>query len=279
MTVILGIDAAWTLTQPSGVALVAESQDAWRVLRVAPSYEAFLTSAETGAVDWAARRFRGSRPRVADLLAAARAIAGSAVDLITLDMPVSRVAFSGRRAADAAVSRAFGAHGCSTHSPTAQRPGSLSADLMEVLHEAGYPLATTCEVCGTLERTLEVYPHPALLRLLDRDYRLPYKVGKSRRYWPDTDVLTRIALLLDQFKDIDHTLTSVFGDTGLEIPEADEVRTLTALKRYEDAIDALICGWVGARYTDRSATAYGDETAAIWVPDQPADRVAPIEVT
>jgi len=39
MTVVLGIDAAWTATQPSGVAVVAKDDDsgAWHTAAVAPS--------------------------------------------------------------------------------------------------------------------------------------------------------------------------------------------------------------------------------------------------
>jgi hypothetical protein len=31
-------------------------------------------------------------------------------------------------------------------------------------------------------------------------------------------------------------------------------------------IDALVCAWVGMKYLAGEAVAYGDETAAIWVP-------------
>jgi predicted RNase H-like nuclease len=40
----------------------------------------------------------------------------------------------------------------------------------------------------------------------------------------------------------------------------------SGLKRYEDALDALVCAWVGAKYLLGEAVAYGDGTAAIWVP-------------
>ena len=44
---ILGIDAAWTLTQPSGVALVAEdAAGRWRLVASAASYGRFLALAD-----------------------------------------------------------------------------------------------------------------------------------------------------------------------------------------------------------------------------------------
>lgn len=41
--------------------------------------------------------------------------------------------------------------------------------------------------------------------------------------------------------------------------------TLAELKRHEDAMDALLCAWAGARYLAGRARAHGDDTAAVWV--------------
>jgi hypothetical protein len=42
MTTVLGIDAAWTFHEPSGVALVINDAEGWRLLKLASSYQAFL---------------------------------------------------------------------------------------------------------------------------------------------------------------------------------------------------------------------------------------------
>ena len=42
---VLGIDAAWTAHNPSGVALVQRAEQGWRCLALAPSYDAFLALA------------------------------------------------------------------------------------------------------------------------------------------------------------------------------------------------------------------------------------------
>ena len=39
---VLGIDAAWTTKNPSGVALVAETSNGWELIRVAGSYSEFV---------------------------------------------------------------------------------------------------------------------------------------------------------------------------------------------------------------------------------------------
>jgi predicted RNase H-like nuclease len=114
--------------------------------------------------------------------------------------------------------------------------------------------------------TIEVFPHPALLVLLDRTYRVPYKVGKSSRYWKGATVAERIVNLMAEFDQIERGLNRVFGDTHIPLPTPGEVATLSSLKRYEDCLDALVAAWVGSNFVDGTAMAYGDENAAIWVP-------------
>lgn len=217
-------------------------------------------------MDWNGGPFRGSTPQVGNLLAAAESLAGAPVDVVALDMPVAKERFTSRRAADDAISRAFGGRGCSAHSPNDARPGRLGRELMEQLAAGGYPLATSVQQPGTLRHTIEVYPHPALLSLLGREYRVPYKVSKSRRYWPDLDRSQRTARLLGEFRAIHETLETALGCTGLELPS--QVHSLAALKRHEDVLDALVCAWVGRQYVEGNAVAYGDDSSTIWVPPE-----------
>jgi len=266
MSAILAIDAAWTERGSSGLALLASSVEGWRCVAVAPSYEAFLGLAEGIAVNWSAGDFRGTEPDATPLLKAASHLAKTGVDVVTIDMPVSTGRIVGRREADRQVSRAFGAQGCSTHTPNVSRPGRLGARLSRGFACAGYLIATATDPASTTPRLVEVYPHPALLALLHRRYRVPYKVGNSGRYWPRTTVAQRIRNLLEEFQGIKEGLTRALGPIDPGLPHIDEVRRLTSLKRYEDAIDALICGWVGVCYLQGAARAFGDQTAAIWCP-------------
>jgi predicted RNase H-like nuclease len=138
---------------------------------------------------------------------------------------------------------------------------------MEELAKAGYPLLTSSLVAAHLRPgTIEVFPHPALLVLLDRAYRVPYKVSKSSKYWKGATVAERIINLLAEFDQIERGLGRVFGDTHIPLPPASEVTTLSSLKRYEDGLDALVSAWVGSMFVGGTATAYGDASAAIWVP-------------
>lgn len=266
MTTILGIDAAWTSTEPTGVALVQRKDFGWRCLAVAPSYDAFLDAARGSAVSWSAKAFRGCEPDVPRLLEAAGTIAGEAVDLVAVDMPMATRPFSSRRECDDAISAEFGARWCSAHSPNAARPGQLGARLSTAFERSGYGLATTAPATLGDRRLIEVYPHPALLPLLRRDRRVPYKVGKSRKYWPELVVRDRVAALLVEYGAMHRELAMVFDDIGVDLSTASTIASLSGLKRYEDALDALVCAWVGVEHLENRTIALGDETAAIWCP-------------
>lgn len=265
MTTILGIDAAWTVGEPSGIALVQQLTSRWRCIAVAPSYAAFTSLVEGHAPDFS-RRAAGSAPRAASLLQAAKKLAGEPVALVTIDMPVATGPILRRRVADQEVSRKFGARWCSAHSPGLVRPGALGAELSSQFSAQGYPIATFGTPSGTAHRLVEVYPHPALLTLLKRERRVPYKVSKSSSYWKGVSVTERIARLLHEFANIRRGLAQDIDDITIDLPRAEETKTLAALKPFEDALDALVCCWVGTQYLAGAAHPLGDDSAAVWCP-------------
>lgn len=265
MATVLAIDAAWTADEPSGVALVSTTATGWRCVAVSPSYGAFIGLGAGFGVNWGGH-FTGQAPDVTGLLAAATRLVGATVDLVTVDMPIATVPIAGRRAADNEVSIRFGGLGCSTHTPNAVRPGPLGATLSTNLAARGFPIANANDLAGTPNRLVEVYPHPALLSLLHRDYRVPYKVSKARRYWPNATTERRIEFLLGEFTAIHQALSAFFGPLGVPLPQAAEIQTCRQLKKYEDALDALVCAWVGVRYLEGATIGLGDNTAAIWCP-------------
>lgn len=264
---VLGIDAAWTNRQPSGVALLRGGDGNWEAIAVAPSYESFIALADGEPVDWAARP-RGSAPDPAALVGAARVMAGCEVRLVAIDMPIAKGAFSGRRAADDEVSSRFGGRGCAAHSPTAARPGPLGARLSTDLADLGLPLATSSSEAAEGPCSVEVYPHPALLSLLGESYRVRYKVSRSTRYWPGSSVSDRIGLLVAEFGRIHHALSQRLGPLPVAWPIVNQFSTLAELKRHEDALDALVCAWVGSLVLASEAEPLGDESAAVWVPTE-----------
>lgn len=261
MTTILGIDAAWTATQPSGVALVSSAAGNWRLIFAGSSYRHLLEHAEEGLISTS--RPSGSVAEAAALLAAAGKIAGAPVDLVAVDMPLSLEPISARRVSDNLVSAAYGARHCSTHTPSAIRPGKISDDLRSGLGHCGYGLLTK-EV--GVPGLLEVYPHPALVELMRAERRLPYKHGKIRNYWPTESPASRRTKLFETWRTIVAYLDQEIPGTSdvLQLPPFGA--PLWQLKAFEDMLDAVICAWVGICVFEGTAMPFGDDTSAIWIP-------------
>jgi predicted RNase H-like nuclease len=273
MRAVLGIDAAWTLFQPSGVALAAESTTGWRLIAVASSYQRFQALADKrqqGEI-----RPAGSSPDVPALLNAASVLCGRAVDLVAIDMPLARTPIVGRRTADNAVSHAYGGRKCGTHSPSASRPGAISNNLREDLQKAGYPLRT--DGCGG-RGLIEVYPHPALLELAGAKERLPYKAAKARSYWPSLLPAQRRINLYRQWTQIVELLESEIAGVTIAFPKLEATASGGEVKAFEDSLDAVVCAWIGICALQGRAVAFGDQDSAIWIPTprlttRPIDRV------
>jgi predicted RNase H-like nuclease len=258
MRIVMGIDAAWTAKHPSGVALAVQHDGQWLLRSVAPSYEAFITSAQGAA---------NPTPQPAAvtagmLIASATALAGKAPDLVAIDMPLSHEPIKGRRAADSAISRAYGAQWCSTHTPSPDRPGPISDALLRGFAKAGYPLCTQELVLPGL---IEVYPHPALVMLAKEPRRLPYKVSKARAYWPCLTPRNRVSKIQAEWECIATVLEPYLqgiSDWLRNRPGG----SMKELKATEDMLDAIVCCVCAIRALNGAVEPFGDSQSAIWVP-------------
>lgn len=250
--VVLGIDAAWTMANPSGVAVAARTGSAWHLIASAASFEEFIGLADDGLENGPAA-----------LIAAAGRLAGRMPDLVAVDMPMMDAPILARRAADNAVNRAYASRGAGTHSPTTDRPGDVGRALEAGLSAAGYPLAT---LDIRLPCRVEIYPHPALIELLGAAYRLPYKAGNTGKYWRGLPLAERRLRLHEVWATIVAALDAVLvgSAAALQLPQLG-ARGRT-LKAFEDRLDAVVAAFVGAMALDGRARPHGDATSAVWVP-------------
>ena len=260
MSVVLGIDAAWTAGQPSGVALVRSRGRGWECLAIAPSYATFLGLARGEPVDWRARPVAGLAA-CSELHAAATSLAGAEPDVIAIDMPLSTRRITGRRAADNAITRAYVARGLGVHTATETRPGPLADAMRTGFAALGYRVATAATKPATRRVLIEAFPHAAAIVLAGASYRVPYKLARAAQYWPERTPEARRRALVANRRVLQRALAKVVRGGALRVPGAGP---LAALKRYEDALDALICAWIGIEYLGGRLRAHGDATAAVW---------------
>lgn len=259
---VLGIDAAWTSSNPSGVALAVEDNGRWRLVKASSSYDDFTSHVDPDA---------GTGDNAGVLLGAAHALTGGAVTLIAADIPLARSPIVARRYSDDQVSVAYGARHASTHTPNPDRPGKISTVMRDEFLRLGYPLATSKLTAPAL---IEVYPHPALIELTNAERRLPYKEGKIGKYWPDLSVHDRRVKLLEQWSIIVVHLEMHIAGVAAALPPPTSQAPKRTLKAFEDALDAVVCAWVGICALEGRAVPFGDENSAIWVPRaQPATWV------
>ncbi|NUO81794.1 DUF429 domain-containing protein [candidate division KSB1 bacterium] len=269
--VILGIDAAWTVHHPSGVALVElRKRGQPRLLRLGRSYEEFCRAESLQKAHWR-KRARGTSPDIAGLLRACEQSTDVPPQVVALDIPLSHRPITQRRACDNLVTSAYGSRWAGTHSPSAQRPGEISNLLAQQLCAAGYDLKTNDSLpISTAKRSfIESYPHPAIIELLHLPKRLAYKTSRMAQYWPELTPQARRLHLCRNLNTLRDALAHEIEDVKTFIPSA---RTLlqyggvAALKGMEDALDAIVCAWSGLQFWKGKAVAYGNTEAAIWLP-------------
>lgn len=263
MRSVLGLDAAWTEHNPSGVALVDETARGWKLRALAPSYIAFEGLARGEPLDGSPS---GSRPNAAALIAACHALTGEAPDIVAVDMPLSRAPVVGRRASDNMISSTYGAKGCATHSPSRDRPGAISDRFRADIEAEGYRLLTQAGETPESKGLIEVYPHPALVELTGARRRLPYKAGKTKSYWPDLPILDRKHKLLGVWAMIVAALDRRIEGVAEALIAPDLKASGVTMKAYEDRLDAIVCALVGVSALEGRARVFGDEVSAVWVP-------------
>jgi predicted RNase H-like nuclease len=261
MQAVLGIDAAWTVMKPSGVALAACGAGGWELVEAESSYQNFCARVDSAA--GVEIPLSGSLPVTSALLATCQVLSGRLPELVAIDMPLSLSPICGRRASDEAVSRAYGAYWCATHTPSASRPGQISDRLRADFEKAGYPLQT--EVIST-PGLIEVFPHPALVELASAEQRLPYKAGKVGKYWPTLGRGERRDRLYRQWNEIVSLLDSEIKGVKDKFAELPLDAWGYEPKAFEDRLDAVVCAWVAICALKGQARAFGDEESAIWIP-------------
>ncbi len=269
---ILGVDAAWSEQNPSGLALIRyESGKKPSLVTVARSYEEFLHLGQDGQIRWDISAV-GTKPEFGRILEKACSLGNQQVRVVALDLPLSRIPITKRRACDSEVSRIYGRMGAAVHSPSAKYPGPISSLVFQQLSGAGYELLPQKDQRYTGNGLfMEVYPHIAIIEMLRIDYRLPYKVQKRSSYWRNATPRERLQNLISSIERLRTKLVQEIEGVQQIIPKASGIinspeNSISRLKGVEDVLDAVVCAWMGYKQIIGESVGYGDNNGIIWGP-------------
>lgn len=255
MRYVLGVDAAWSVNHPSGVALLSYTAEGRpKLVRAGRSYEEF----QQGQIDWPSKP-GGSPPNFYELLKGC-----PPVSVIALDIPLAPFLIQGRREVDQALSKRYAKYKAAVYSPTKDCPGPLAKAIFEQISAMGYTWALEY----TDERAFfEVYPHASIIELFNYQERFPYKVSKKNKYWPNASQTERNQNILTNLNTLRDNLNTIVDLTEL-IPNLEQERPypLTYLKGYEDLLDAVVCAVTGYYYLQGRCKPFGDQQGVAWVP-------------
>jgi predicted RNase H-like nuclease len=101
---------------------------------------------------------------------------------------------------------------------------------------------------------------------MDLSKRLEYKVSKAGKYWPNKTSEVRYDNLLQNIESAWQALGKVIQQPVLLLVPLNCAKVLNHLKSYEDALDGVVCAWVGTKYLNSEVESFGDDKGAIWVP-------------
>ena len=115
-----------------------------------------------------------------------------------------------------------------------------------------------------LRAAIEVYPHPALVVLLNRVERLPYKAKQGRTREVRHAAMCELVHGLESFKRLDPPLDVTTSPRWSSLVATCAARPSgVALKRLEDELDAYVCayiGWYHLAWAGRRSLTIGDGT-------------------
>jgi predicted RNase H-like nuclease len=181
--------------------------------------------------------------------------------LVAFDAPLVVRNRGGRRACETVLASAFAAEhaGPFPANLTLLRGDVRAARLARRLELAVAPAAVRRR---PLRAAIEVYPHPALVVLLERSERLPYKAKPNRTLAVRHAAMGALLEGLRSFKLADPPLDVTASPRWATLVAAWEAGPSgAAFKRLEDELDAYVCayiGWYHLAWAGRRSLTVGD---------------------
>ena len=242
----VGIDLAWGLRRPTGLAVLDDSGRLIHISSVRDDDEIDAAVGEYVAQDC----------------------------LVSIDAPLIVTNATGNRPGERALNADFarfdaGAHPSNTSKAELAQP--RGADLCQRWGLDVDPGSTA------RRRAIEVYPHPATIALFGLGRTLKYKQKSGRSFADLQAALTRLTRLVEGLGDREPALSLDSSEEWAALMHRLATATRKSdLRVVEDQVDAVVCAYVGryARLRPHDTTTYGDGTTGyIVTPTLPADQV------
>ncbi len=181
---------------------------------------------------------------------------------IAVDAPLIINNRVGQRTCERCLGSDYGSKKASCHSSNLTRyPDAAGVDLANRLTRKGYSHASLCD-----KFIIECYPHPAIIEIFGLSERILYKKGRVSIRRCGQKQLAKLISKLSKSSivtlEIPNNLRSFLS------PERIDGLRGIALKENEDALDSIICAYIGALFKLRvQSRTYGDkQDGYIYVP-------------
>jgi len=201
---------------------------------------AVALEAESSLARWIAHSERLGDNR--QVLAFIGEAAGSGAALIAIDAPLIVPNEEGARPVDRQITRLFGRYGAGCYPAYRNRPGSCTRgeEIVAGLARYGFVQDPYVQQRAATRTVFEVYPHPAMLALFRLERTIKYKARPKRSLDFRRRELARLR---------DHLVSLEGHEPAMSTPPVVTGRDLdplrgSALKRYEDLLDAAICAYI-----------------------------------
>jgi predicted RNase H-like nuclease len=165
---------------------------------------------------------------------------GGGPALVAVDAPLAVPNETGARPVDLAISRTFRRFQAGAYPVNRRRPGGglRGEGLAKLLGKRGFRLDPRVSTRGEGRRSMEVYPHPAMVSLFGLDRTLKYKARSGRSYRERWGSFVRYQAGL-------RALQEPRVDWPPELVGRDVVGMRgRALKAFEDLLDAAMCAYI-----------------------------------
>jgi predicted RNase H-like nuclease len=170
--------------------------------------------------------------------------------VVAFDAPLVVRNVEGRRTCERMISRCFGARHAGAHSSNlslaAFRDGVRAERLANELELNVNPYFGPRP---PIRRSIEVYPHPAIVALFDLPSTLQYKAKRGRTKESRSRALLALMGHLESLADADPPLDVASAPRWKHLLRvAGSPSTGAELERAEDEFDAYVCAYIGAYY-------------------------------